>query len=68
MRLGNPNGAAALRPSRATIRRNADRHAWDLAPVIDDDHITGEHMRHGTRLLRWRTDKPPESCTMDQIR
>jgi hypothetical protein len=20
-------------------------------------HITGEHMRHGVRLLRWRTDK-----------
>jgi hypothetical protein len=27
-------------------------------------HITGEHMRHGVRLLRWRTDKQPESCTM----
>jgi ATP-dependent DNA ligase len=43
-----------------------------LAPVlvveVSADHITGEHMRHGARLLRWRTDKPPESCTMDQIR
>jgi ATP-dependent DNA ligase len=43
-----------------------------LVPVlvveVSADHITGEHMRHGSRLLRWRTDKAPESCTMDQIR
>ena len=43
VRLGNPNGAAALRragkggaPLRAAIARNADRHAEDLAPVVDD--------------------------------
>ena len=42
-RLGNPNGAAALRPAgkggaalRAAIARNADRHARDLASVVDD--------------------------------
>ena len=42
VRLGNPNGAAALRragkgaaPLRAAIARNADRHAQDLAPVVD---------------------------------
>ena len=39
-----------------------------LVVEVSADHITGEHMRHGARLLRWRTDKPPESCTMDQIR
>ena len=39
-----------------------------LVVEVSADHITGEHMRHGARLLRWRTDKPPKSCTMDQIR
>jgi ATP-dependent DNA ligase len=39
-----------------------------LVVEVSADHITGEHMRHGSRLLRWRTDKAPESCTMDQIR
>jgi ATP-dependent DNA ligase len=39
-----------------------------LVVEISADHITGDHMRHGARLLRWRTDKKPESCTMDQIR
>ena len=37
-----------------------------LVVEVSADHITGEHMRHGARLLRWRTDKKPESCTMDQ--
>jgi ATP-dependent DNA ligase len=48
-----------------------ERVPVQLKPVlvveVSADHITGEHMRHGARLLRWRTDKPPESCTMDQI-
>jgi ATP-dependent DNA ligase len=39
-----------------------------LVVEVSADHITGQHMRHGARLLRWRTDKSPESCTMDQIR
>jgi ATP-dependent DNA ligase len=49
-----------------------ERKPVPLKPVlvaeVSADHITGEHMRHGARLLRWRTDKAPESCTMDQIR
>ena len=48
VRLGNPNGAAALRragkggaPLRAAIARNADRHAQDLAPVVADIRAGG---------------------------
>ena len=48
VRLGNPNGAAALRragkggaPLRAAIARNADRHARDLAPVVEDIRAGG---------------------------
>jgi DNA invertase Pin-like site-specific DNA recombinase len=48
VRLGNPNGAAALRragrggaPLRAAIAQNADRHARDLAPVVDDIRAGG---------------------------
>ncbi len=39
-----------------------------LVAEVSFDHMTGEHMRHGARLLRWRTDKAPETCTMEQIR
>jgi len=49
VRLGNPNGAAALRragkggaPLRAAIARIADRHARDLAPVVEDTLPAGK--------------------------
>ena len=38
-----------------------------LVVEVSADHITGGHMRHGSRFLRWRLDKKPKSCTMDQI-
>ena len=48
VKLGNPNGAAALRragkggaPLREAIARNADRHAWDLVPVVEDIRAGG---------------------------
>jgi ATP-dependent DNA ligase len=31
------------------------------------DHIEAGRFRHGSRLLRWRDDKRPEACTMDQV-
>ncbi len=48
-----------------------ERKPVPLAPrlvvEVSADHITGAYMRHGARLLRWRDDKRPEDCTMDQI-
>jgi DNA invertase Pin-like site-specific DNA recombinase len=48
VRLGNPNGAAALRRAgkgaqalRAAVTTNADRHAQDLAPVVADIRAGG---------------------------
>jgi DNA invertase Pin-like site-specific DNA recombinase len=48
VRLGNPNGAAALRragrggrPLREAISGNADRHALDLAQVVEDIRAGG---------------------------
>jgi ATP-dependent DNA ligase len=38
-----------------------------LVAEVSADHITGDHMRHGSRFLRWRFDKPPRACTMDQL-
>ena len=39
-----------------------------LVAELSADHISGGQFRHGSRLIRWRTDKAPEDCTMDQIR
>jgi ATP-dependent DNA ligase len=35
---------------------------------VQYDHFTGGRFRHGTRLLRWRPDKLPRQCTMDQVK
>jgi ATP-dependent DNA ligase len=32
------------------------------------DHFSGERFRHGTSILRWRPDKSPTQCTLDQLR
>jgi ATP-dependent DNA ligase len=32
------------------------------------DHVTGRRFRHGTKFLRWRPDKSPGQCRMDQLR
>ncbi len=31
------------------------------------DHFTGGRFRHGTKILRWRSDKAPLQCTLDQV-
>ena len=48
MKLGNPNGAAALRRAgkggaalQATVRKNADAFAAELAPVLSEIHAAG---------------------------
>jgi ATP-dependent DNA ligase len=34
---------------------------------VSYDHFTGGRFRHGTSILRWRPDKKPKQCTMDQL-
>lgn len=31
------------------------------------DQVTGQRFRHGTTFHRWRPDKAPQQCTMDQL-
>ncbi len=40
----------------------------ELVCEIAFDHITGDRIRHGAKLLRWRDDKPPRECGIDQLR
>jgi len=40
----------------------------ELVCEISFDHITGDRIRHGTKLLRWRDDKAPSECSMEQLR
>jgi len=34
---------------------------------VQYDHFTGGRFRHGTKFLRWRPDKAPRQCLMDQV-
>lgn len=39
----------------------------ELVAEVVYDQVTGQRFRHGTTFLRWRPDKAPEQCTMDQL-
>jgi ATP-dependent DNA ligase len=62
-------GNAPGGPSRWSTERTGE---WEpVAPKIvvevAYDHFTSGRFRHGTRFLRWRHDKDPSQCTMDQV-
>src|SRR6185436_10368784 len=38
-----------------------------LVAEVEFDHVSNVRFRHGTRFLRWRPDKNPRQCTMDQM-
>ncbi|MDQ3588045.1 MAG: ATP-dependent DNA ligase [Actinomycetota bacterium] len=40
----------------------------ELVVEVDFDHITGDRIRHGAKFMRWREDKDPRECTIDQLR
>lgn len=42
--------------------------APQLVVEVRYDHFTGDRFRHGAAFVRWRPDKPPEDCTMAQVR
>lgn len=62
-------GNAPGGPSRWATDRSADwqRLRPELVVEVEYDQVTDGRFRHGTMLLRWRPDKPPERCTRDQL-
>jgi hypothetical protein len=62
-------GHAPGGPSRWSAGRSTE---WEpLRPEfvveVSYDHFTNGRFRHGTRLIRWRPDKAPEQCRMEQV-
>src|SRR5690606_13449462 len=39
----------------------------DLVVEISFDHVSGHRIRHGSKLRRWRDDKAPTDCRIDQL-
>jgi ATP-dependent DNA ligase len=56
-------------PSRWTAGRELE---WvslrpELVVEVTFDHVSARRIRHGARLVRWREDKKPGECTIDQL-
>lgn len=62
-------GRAPGGPSRWSNERSAEWQPVEprLVAEVRYDHVTGGRFRHGTTLLRWRPDKAPEQCRLEQI-
>jgi ATP-dependent DNA ligase len=39
----------------------------ELVVEVTFDHASGGRIRHGTKILRWREDKPPLDCKLEQM-
>jgi ATP-dependent DNA ligase len=70
-----------LEPHRTYERGSGEASRWkseeelvweglrpELVVEVAFDHITGQRIRHGAKLLRWRDDKDPAECHISQLR
>ena len=72
--------ADRLAPYETGERGSGDPSRWDagrelewitlrpeLVVEISYDHTSGGRIRHGAKLLRWRDDKAPKDCGIEQL-
>ena len=71
---------ATLAPYETGDRGSADPSRWaadrdlewvalrpELVVEISFDHVSAGRIRHGSKIVRWRDDKDPRACTIDQL-
>jgi len=71
---------AKLEPYETGQRGHGDPSRWknekelewialrpELVVEVTFDHTSGGRIRHGTKILRWRDDKPPRECLLEQM-
>jgi ATP-dependent DNA ligase len=69
-----------LRPYETGERGHGDPSRWqserdlewislrpELVVEVTFDHASEGRIRHGTKILRWREDKPPRECRLEQM-
>jgi ATP-dependent DNA ligase len=56
-------------PSRWTHGRDLEWVALrpELVVEVSYDHVSDGRIRHGTKVVRWRDDKPPRECLLEQL-
>jgi ATP-dependent DNA ligase len=70
-----------LAPYETGERGSADPSRWaagrelewvtlrpELVVEISFDHVSAGRIRHGAKIERWREDKEPRSCTLEQLK
>jgi ATP-dependent DNA ligase len=67
-----PPGFTGSAPGCPSRWRRAEDTPWfpvrpQVVVEVAFDHVTARRFRHATRLLRWRPDKAPSQCTMEQL-
>ena len=62
-------GNAPGGPSRWSSERSGEWQPLQPTLVVEVqyDHFSGGRFRHGTRFLRWRPDKAPRQCSIEQV-
>ena len=60
-RVSEPNRWGTGELEEASVRP-------ELVVEVRYDKVQGNRFRHGTKLLRWREDKDPRSCTWHELR
>jgi ATP-dependent DNA ligase len=70
--IEKPPGFTGTAPGGPSRWKQTEDPWYPLAPKlvveVRYDHVTGDRFRHGTKIMRWRPDKKPRQCTMDQLR
>jgi ATP-dependent DNA ligase len=69
-----------LAPYETGERGRGDPSRWDsgrelewislrpeLVVEVTFDHVSGRRIRHGAKVIRWREDKPPRECGIEQL-
>jgi ATP-dependent DNA ligase len=72
---------AFLAPYETGERGSGDPSRWDagrelewisvrpeLVAEVSFDHVSGQRIRHGAKFKRWRDDKEPRECTIEQLK
>jgi len=69
--IGPPGftGKAPGGPSRWNDGKESEWYPLvpELVVEVSYDQVTGDRFRHGTGLVRWRPDKAPGQCRMEQL-
>jgi ATP-dependent DNA ligase len=71
---------ARLAPYETGKRGTADPSRWandrelewvelrpELVVEVTFDHVSNDRIRHGAKIARWREDKDPRDCGVDQL-